>query len=251
MALTPEYLFLFSVLYGVLQFFGAISGDVQLISRPALIFLGVPAQITIGTTRVSGLITRIPSISILNKYKLIDWKLAFLLLIPSFFGGLIGAYLVSIASEDLLRILLGIVIMIIGFNMIFRADIGIKEKDVKISSKLKHLISIALVLVNSILGTLIGGASSLFDFILINLYGKTYIQASSIRKISTIGGAISSSIFFIYYGLIDWQLLLFLVISGTIGTYFGTKFGLKRGNKLARTIILTILLISGIKLIII
>jgi len=238
---------LFAVAIFLVYFFSVISGGAGLIVRSFLIFMGLPPQVAIGTARLSHLGTKFISLTQFHKYKKIDWKLALILFVPSAIGGILGAQFVASVSEDLLKNLIGIVVIVLGFVLFYNKNVGVLQKE-HIQTKFKIFLGFFSVIGTNIVGSVTGGSGILFSYVLIFLYGKTYITASATRKVAGYGGSISSSVFFLYYGFVNWQFVLITLIAGGLGSYFGVHYGIKRGEEWVRKLTLFVIFFIGFKI---
>jgi uncharacterized membrane protein YfcA len=231
----------------LIHLLGAISGGKGLILRPTLIFLGIPPIQVISSAVLTGTFTRLSKIYSFQKYKQIDWKLFWIYFPIASLAGIFAAILTVSISESLLKIIFGFVILLIGGILLFDKEIGIKNKKLHLSKK-KKIMLLPLFFTTSFFGTLVGGMGSVLSFILMKYHGKTYISSSATKSVIHLS-AIFASLYFIYSSTINWNLVLVLISSGIIGTYFGIEIGIKKGNTWIRKLTLIIIILSAIKLI--
>lgn len=231
----------------VLSFFSVISGGIGLLSRPVLIMFGLPPNVAIGTFRVSNLIARVGgALSFIQQRKSleIDWKLAFHLFIPSFLGGIIGAEIVSFVNPHLLKMILGIFIVLIGLILLVRKDLGVASHHTKMS-KTKKAVGIISTLVIGIIAAFVGGSGILFAYLLILNYDKSYLSSAPVRKLANFGSALSSSLLFIWYDIVDWKLMVIILIAGGLGEYFGGRYQIQKGEAWIRRVTLAMIFAGG------
>lgn len=241
-------LFIIGIINFVVVYFFNLTGGIGMVIRPLLIFFGIPPQIAIGTSRVSAIVGNIISLKILNKSKKIDWKLVFKLS-PIFISGwLFGIFIITSINDYYLNKIIGILLIIIVIFIIIKKDIGI-AKWKPILGKYHLLISWPLMFISGSLLVIAGWIWPLNRILLILGYGKTYIESAAIQKAINFSQTIVTTIVFIFMFFIDWKVLITLIISSGIGTYFGTKFALKKGNKFLQYILIIVIFISAIKLI--
>lgn len=226
----------------------ALSGGVGLVMRPLLIFLGVPPQVAIGTSRVSAIPGGIIAQLVLQKSRMIDWKLVLLLAPINVLGGLIGLFIIINVDEALLKQIIGVLLLFAAFSFAFNKKAGL-VRSTPLFGKLHYLISGPIILILGSLVVIVGGTGPLAKLLLIFGYGKTYIEAAAINKAINFWQTIITTFFFIALLLVDWLLLLVLVITSSLGTYIGTKFVLRKGEKYLQIILLIVVLASAIRLI--
>ncbi|NQZ85495.1 MAG: sulfite exporter TauE/SafE family protein [Nanoarchaeales archaeon] len=231
----------------LINFFCAISGGKAFILRPLLIFLGVPIVAVISSAIISGTATRLVKIYSYKKLKKIDFKLVKIYFPISIIGSLIGGFLTINLNEEILKFILGISILTIGIFLLTNKKLGLKEEEILLKPKQK-IIAYPFYLIKSILLVIVGGVGSIASFILIKFHGKTYITAAATNALINIS-SIFVSIYFIINTKINWELVITLIIFGTIGSYFGIHYGIKKGEVWVRNLTIIVILISGIKLI--
>lgn len=237
----------FILAFGVM-FIGAISGGVGLVLRPLLIFIGFPAIAVIGSSRVAGVIGEWPGILVLHKNKKIDWKLVLFLVVPMFLGSLLAGIAVLSLLKGYLEPVMGVILLVVGVLLVIHKNAGLQEKKVHIS-KWRHIIGFFGTMIISFFNTITGGMGPMFSSFYIATYGKNYIKASALGKVTAYLGIGLASIIFIIGKVVDWQLIITLALGFMLGSFFGTKFGLEKGNAWIRTLVLIIVFASAIKLI--
>ncbi len=237
------------VLGFVTMFIGAISGGVGLITRPVLVFLGIPAPLIIGSSRVAGVFGEIPGLVLLQKHGKIDWKLAPFLIIPNVLGSVIAAVIVVNLSIRSIEFFLGILLLIAGIVFVFNKKIGLEEYEPTIPSKFRNVLAATGTVVVSFMNTITGGLGPLYATLYIWVYGKSYINASALWRVSSYIGALGGAAILIVGGVVDWPLCIALGAGFMIGSYFGTVFGLKKGEGWIRFIVIALAFGAAIKLI--
>ncbi len=233
----------------VTMFFGALSGGIGLVTRPALIFLGYSPQIAVGTSRVSSILGDLPSIFLLNKYQKPERDKVIWLVISIWIGTICGSFFVLSASDDLLRLLIGIISLCMVILLIIRSRFGLVETQPKFTQSIRAVIAFFGTKIISFLGAFSGGLGQYLSFLYIWLYGKTYIGAAALWRIAGYIGGLAGSIIFIWKGVVDWQLWVALSLGFMLGSYFGTRYGLKKGNQWVRIAVIVVAGASAIKLI--
>jgi uncharacterized protein len=238
------------VLIFVISFFSVIAGGVGLLTRPVLILFGYPPEIAIGSFRVANLFSRLAGFIPLVQGKAIDmdWRLASFLFIPSLIGGIIGAEIVNAFNPPQLKIVLGIFVLLLGFVFFIKKDFGFVQIQHRPTVWKKWVGFIGTMLIG-IFASFVGGSGILFAYLLILNYDKSYLSSAAIRKVANFGSALSASLIFLWYGIVDWYLMLLVLFADGIGEYLGGKYQLKKGIGWIRTITIFVVIACGIALI--
>ena len=142
------------------NFVGVISGGAALVLRPLLIMLGMPPQLAIGTTRTANVGTRLVGLSQFHRKGKIDWKLAGILMIPATIGSFIGVEIVVRLDPELLTKIVGVAIVLSGFFMLFKKNLGTEEQAHEPSFLMKITGSV-LYCLTTVFATLTGGGGVL------------------------------------------------------------------------------------------
>lgn len=229
------------------SFFATLSGGAALIYIPALIFFGLPPSVAIATNRFSSLGATISLYKFIRAGKVI-YKIALPLVIFATIGSFIGAKILLEINENLLQKMVAIFIILVVLVMIFKKDIGVEKRIIQISKKRNILGYILSFLIGIYMGFFGAASATFFSYLLVFLFGLTFIESAGTRKIITLPAAIVATIVFIISGRIDFLYGTALFVGRAIGAYLGAAFAIKHGEKYARVIFIILALISGIKL---
>ena len=228
--------------------FGSLVGGEALITIPLLIFLGLPPHIAIATNRLGltgGLIT---SWYEFHRKRMIDYKIGFAVAIPALAGSILGASLVLHINEALLRKIIAILIIAVLAFVVARPQLGVE--------KTKYVVRtgeyVAGVIGSFFIGIYHGfygaGAGSLFSYLLILLFGQTFLESAATRKIAASLGSLVAVAIFAIAGVIVYSVGIALLIGLSIGFYLGAHYSDKIGNVWIKRLFFVIVLIMAIKL---
>ena len=173
----------------------------------------------------------------------VDWKLVSYMLVGAIPAVVIGAFLMIILPSELLKRVLGFVILFYIINEFFKIF-----KNVKLSKPMISVVSFFYGFFSGIVGT----GDSIKSSLLIHL-GYTKEKFIVIMGITALVMNIIKTLIFSKFSLIsltDIPLIIILVFIAIIGTYVGRLFLKKISPKLFRNAILGMLTIISFKLII-
>jgi len=119
-----------SIITGVLSAMLGIGGGAIIVPTFSMI-LGLPIQITIGTSKFIMLFTSTSSAIGHFRYKRIDWKTGALLEVATIPGSILGAQLITVIDPHILKMIVGLVLTAAGFNMIKGRKERAKSKNVE------------------------------------------------------------------------------------------------------------------------
>ena len=93
-------------------FINTLAGGGTVISIALLMALGLPPAVANGTNRIAVIFQNLTSTYQFNKQKLLPWRKATLLAIPTILGSVLGAYIAVDISEDFFRKALAVILFI-------------------------------------------------------------------------------------------------------------------------------------------
>ncbi|HBC89686.1 MAG TPA: hypothetical protein DCZ94_22330 [Lentisphaeria bacterium] len=238
----PEYIQLF-VLVFLAGFIDSIAGGGGLIQIPALIFFApqAPLAMLLGTNKVSSVFgTAFAMVQYIRKTS-VDWKSVMPGAFSAFVFSFIGAKTVTIISNDFLKPLVLVMLVVIAIYTFMNKDFG---------SVARHKLGSRSQLAY---GILLGGAVGFYDgffgpgtgsfliFMFISIYGYDFLHASACSKIINVSTNIAAILYFGIAGCVYWKLGLAMAVFNVAGSYAGSKMAIDRGNKFIRVIFLAIL----------
>lgn len=167
----------------ILGIMGAIIGSTLLVLVPLLSFFGLPIQTAIGTAKVS-VITRevIPAIHF-HRYNLVKLNIALPFSVAGVIASVVGSLVAVSLDARILETIVAAFMLLISAILLANPKLGLIEKPV-MAPVLRHLSSI-------VSGTLIGlytgifgdGANVFILFVLVIVFGNTFLQATANSKI--------------------------------------------------------------------
>jgi len=228
--------------------FGAVVGSSLLVIVPALIFFGIPPHIALGTGKLSALFRDVPALINYHKGKKIAYKIAFPFSITMVIGTVIGAFVTLSLSEDVLKKVISIFMIVAIIFILFNPKLGLKAKKIKITKK-STIISLIAGLVCGFYAGIFGGGITLFMILsFVIIAGLDFLGAVATTKVPGMFSMITFVIIFGIYQKIDYIVAIPLVLSMVIGGYIGSKIALKKGNNFIRWLFILIVFIMAIKL---
>jgi hypothetical protein len=237
------------VLVGLFSsFFGTVSGGGSLIILPVLIFLGLPVQAAIGTTRFSGFGAGIAGLYKFGKGGKVLYKTALPLIVFATAGSFVGANIVLRIEESILQKMVAILLLSTALMLIFKKEVGVEKTIVQLSKKRKVLGYMLSFFIG--IGAGFFGVGILFGYLLIFLFGMTFLESAGTRKLLGIPPSIIPVLIYVFSGNVVFLYAGILFICRAIGSYFGAGFALKHGEGYAKFIFIIIALIFSIKLLI-
>lgn len=246
MALTQILLL---ILLGLLSgFINIFAGGGSMLVVPFLIFLGLPANVANATNRVAILLQNIVSTSTFKQKKILNFKTDYKLLIPVCLGSIIGAFTAIDIQENILKKIIGGLLIVLFFMILLNPDSWIKTNIKQAKAKnpiLRFLIFSGIGFYGGFIQIGVG------FFMLAGLVlgcGFDLLKANALKVFLILSYTTITLIIFSHHGLIDWQTGLILSCGNMAGAWIGTRLSVKWGVRYIRYILLISLIIVALKL---
>jgi uncharacterized membrane protein YfcA len=240
-------------------FVGMVGVGGASLMTPILIYLGISPVKAIGTDLVYNAVTKFfGSIQHLRQ-KTVRLNIVYYLSMGSIPGAILAVLLVrwidiNVSQTDLLlKNVLGVILLSTALLAIIQEIRNKKGSRVykwrNISEQKKKVVTVVLGI---ILGFVVGftsiGSGTLFALALYYLYsipGKDLVGTDIIHAFLLTG---SASLFYFYFGHVDYLLLFQLLLGSIPGVILGSMLAPKFSSKFLRYLVLTIVMISGLML---
>jgi uncharacterized membrane protein YfcA len=165
----------------------------------------LPPHMAIGTDRFGVIGIGVAGLFKFHRKKMIDFRLSFLLAIPTLLGSIVGANLVLSIREDLLRIIIILTNVLCLLYLILNPKLGLEEKEPS-RGRLKYLFGGLLCFLIGMYGGFYGAMAATFlAYVLIMWFGQTFIQTAANVKVASICLTTSAATVFGLNGSIDFS----------------------------------------------
>ncbi|NLG14130.1 MAG: TSUP family transporter [Lentisphaerae bacterium] len=239
------------VLCGLAGFVDAIAGGGGLISLPAYMIVGLPAQVAAGSNKLSACLGSSIAIVKYGRSGAIRWREALIGLVLALVGGGLGASLAVSLPERALKWLIVGALPFVGFYMALRGvpkdgGSGIDEEREGVGLWLPPA---CLGLGIGLYDGLIGPGSGTFLIVAIVAWMKyDLVTASANAKVLNWGANVASLAVFIFNRSVRYDIALPAAVATMIGGYLGATFCLKFGSSWVRKMLFVVLFLLLVKL---
>jgi len=226
----------------------AIAGGGGLISLPALLLVGVPPHLALGTNKFAASLASLnSSITFARSGKvhipLVKWQIPFTLI-----GAFLGAWAVLHVSSEFLSKAVLVLILVVGIYTMVHKTLGMKNNFKGLNASnlmLGCLFALTLGFYDGFFGP---GTGSFLIFSFIALFGFDFVVASANSKVLNFTSNFASLIIFAWHGKILLHYGIPMALFMILGSYVGTKLAIQRGAELVKPIFITMSLLEAAKL---
>ncbi|TKG94078.1 sulfite exporter TauE/SafE family protein [Puteibacter caeruleilacunae] len=243
--------YLYAAIIGVgivAGFINTLAGGGSLLALPMLMFLGLPANIANGTNRVAIFLQNLVGVSTFTKKKVIDPLKDYRLVIPALFGSILGAYFAVDIDERILEIVIGGILGVMFFMLLFKPEKWVKGQAGMITSKPSVWQYIVFFAIGVYGGFIQAGVGFFLLSGLVLSAGYDLVKANAMKVFIVLCYTACALIVFAMNKQIDWGIGLTLAIGNMIGAYLGATVAVKKGALYVRYFLLLGLMISALKL---
>lgn len=236
-------LFLIGIIVGIMN---AIAGGGIILGFPALMAAGLPALAANATSNIVVLPGQLSSIFGYRKYLRKVPNRYLLLIIPCFFGGIIGALILRYTSphsfEKLVPGLILMAIVLFAFQPLLHFHLHNHIKKSKAAKTVQPLILLGIaILPMAIYGGYFGAG---FGFMMLAFLGLTSMHdVHQMNALKNLAGLVIASVSIICLsssGLINWRLGLVMAAGNLIGGYVGARIAQRVSSHSIRIVVIII-----------
>ncbi|WP_372999918.1 sulfite exporter TauE/SafE family protein [Lutispora sp.] len=229
-------------------FVDSIAGGGGIISIPAVMAIGIPPHLALGTNKLGAFFGSFSSTVTYSKSKKIYFPLIKYMIPFTLIGAVLGVETVLSINEKALEIIILVLTLIIAIYTICKKDLGASNDFQGLTKKniaLGCILAFAIGFYDGMFGP---GSGSFLIFIFISIYKFDYPISAGNGRILNFTSCAASLITFGLNGSVDFLLGIPFVISMILGGLTGAKFAIKKGAKVIKPIFVAIALALIIKM---
>lgn len=242
-------LFIICVLGFLAAAVDAIAGGGGLISLPALLMVGVPPHLALGTNKFAASLASLNSSITFARsgkvhFTLVKWQIPF-----TFIGAALGVWAVLSVSSEFLNKAVLILILLVGIYTMAHKNLGLENKFQGLNANnmvIGCLFALSLGFYDGFFGP---GTGSFLIFAFITVFGFDFVAASANSKVLNFTSNFASLLLFAWNGKILFSYGIPMALFMILGSFVGTKLAIQRGAKLVKPIFVTMSLLVAAKLI--
>ncbi|MBI2428760.1 MAG: TSUP family transporter [Ignavibacteriales bacterium] len=241
----PVYIVLFvaAVLSGLID---AIAGGGGLIALPALLAVGVPPQIALGTNKFQSSFGSFTASSYYWRKGFVDLAKARTGIVFTFIGAALGAWAVQQIQTEILNSIIPVLLFIIALYTILTPSLGHKELHPQIGAK--TFFGIAGILFGFYDGFFGPGVGSFWAIAFVLFLGFDLQRATGHTKVMNFTSNIVSLVVFAIGGSIWFVHGIVMAVGQVIGARIGARLAVKKGIAVIRPLYIVVVLATVLKL---
>ncbi|RYL93918.1 hypothetical protein EWI07_06265 [Sporolactobacillus sp. THM7-4] len=220
-------------------FIDAAVGGGGLISTPALLSIGLPPQIALGTNKLASSTGSLTSMLTFIRSGRTNLKLSSRLFFVSFIGSFFGVLTVHFLSPNVLRPLILILLIAVTIYTLLRKNWGASSTFRGFNRKTAGWF-IPLVFAIGFYDGFLGpgtGSFLIFSFLII---GFDFLTAAGNAKVLNFASNVAALITFAALGYVNYGIGLVMACSLIAGSWFGARFAIKKGSSYVKILFIAV-----------
>jgi uncharacterized membrane protein YfcA len=225
-------------------FVNTMAGGGSLLTLPALMLLGLPADVANGSNRLSVVTQSVSGVWLFHKSgKLVTRSIAGVVL-PTVVGSAIGALVASRVPTEVLEPVLLMTLILVALLMAFAPHAVAPEGEEPKPVGLKGVLGLFMA------GLYGGFIQAGVGFVLLGVLGGLLrydlVRANALKLVcTTIFGVVALGIF-VAAGQVAWIPSIVLAVATVVGSQLGVRFALKVEPHVIRRLVLICVIASGV-----
>lgn len=231
----------------VAGFVNSIAGGGGLVSLPALLAVGLPPQLAIGTNKGHAVFGAFASVASFWRQRSLDRDRALLGFAAGFCGALVGARsMLAIPAAPLRGIVMALLLASAAI-VLARRNVVPRRRDLSPATARLALVGIGLGLgfYDGFFGP---GTGSMLVVAFATVFGDSLTRASGNAKVVNFGSNLAAFITFLVHGTVLWRIALPMAAANVIGSTTGAHLAVRNGDRLVRGFILVVVAAVVVKL---
>lgn len=230
----------------VAGFINVMAGGGSTLTLPVLIFLGLDGALANGTNRVAIFVQNLTAIKSFKDSNYSNFKQSAKLGLLTLPGGIIGAWVAVGLSDEMFKIILGVIMIGIVISMIIPRKKMKYEDDP--NKKITWPVYLSMVGIGFYGGFIQVGVGIILMSALHYLMKLNLVYVNMHKVFIVFIYTIPALGIFIYTGNINWYLGLSLAAGNAFGGWWAAKLSIKKGEGFIKIVMMVAVVIMSLKL---
>jgi hypothetical protein len=240
-ALTLSLLIVAGVFAG---FINTLAGGGSLLTLPALMLLGMPADVANGTNRVAVLIQSLEATRGFNRYGMLSRQSVLAILAPSLVGALVGALVASYLPPSILEPVMLVTLVSMGAIMVLSPSTISPPPGTTPKSPGNSLPGMLGLFAAGLYGGFIqAGVGFVLLVVLCGALRYDLVRANALKMVGTVIFSIMALAVFISRGQVLWVPGLVLAAANVVGVHLSVRFAVSASQRVLRWFLLVMVIL--------
>lgn len=228
----------------IAAFIDSVVGGGGLISVPTLMWAGLPMLNVLGTNKLASTMGAFAGFLTYLRSGTIDKKIMRIMFPLSFFGSIIGVFVVREIPPDFLRPLVVVMLILIAIYSVLKKNWG-SDKKIQVSHK-NYLLGLPIIFILGFYDGFFGPGTGSFMLFLYLMIGYGFLGAAANARAANFASNLAAVIIFTACGLVNFSYAVPMGFGMIFGAFCGAKMAISKGAAYVRPLFIgmTIILIG-------
>lgn len=227
-------------------FINAVVGGGGLITVPALLAVGLPPAVAIGTNKLAASLGNLTSMLAFMRAGKVSIRLLLPILPLVFASSMSGAFTVHQMSPEILQPLIIVMLIAVLVYSLAKKNLGQLPKVMLVTGWKKKLAYTLLIIIGFYDGFFGPGTGSFMIFVLLFM-GFDFVNAAGSSKLLNLTSNTAALLMFMGLGSVNYSYGIVLGLSMIAGAYVGTRVALSKGTGFVRLLFIAVTSVLIIK----
>lgn len=229
-------------------FINTVAGSGSLVTLPLLIFLGFPANVANGTNRISILLQNVVGTASFQGKGVLDSRGALWLGVPAVAGSVLGAQIAVDLDEELMRRIIGVVMVLMLGIIIFRPERWLSASHDRVRIPPSPWLLLVFFLIGVYGGFIQAGVGIFLLAGLVLGAGYDLVRGNAVKVAIVLLFTVSALLVFVRNDQVEWFIGAVLAVGSMGGAWVGAKFAVDSGSLWVRRLLIAIIAVSALEL---
>lgn len=243
-------------LYALLIFAGAaagwlntVAGGGSMLTVPALMWFGLPADVANGTSRIAILAQGVTAVSGFRRENKLETRLLYAVAVPSVLGAVLGAYAVTLIPNAIFKpILIGALFVMAGSMFLNPKGLAPKPDAVVVDPRESPATWLALFATGFYGGFLQAGVGFLLLAVFAGLMNLDLVRSNGLKVAVVFAYNLLVVFIFAASAKVDLRAGAVLAVGHVVGAEAGVRFSVKQGQEAIKKVVFVMIIASAISL---
>jgi uncharacterized membrane protein YfcA len=226
-----------------------IAGGGSMLTVPALMWYGLPADIANGTSRIAILAQGLTAVWGFRREKALDTSLLVGAAVPSVLGAVLGAYAATLIPTAIFKPILIITLLLMAASMFLKPDaLSPPPGAIPVDPRKNGKAWVALFFTGFYGGFLQAGVGLILLAVFAGLCRIDLVRGNGLKVAVIFAYSIVVVLVFAGRGKMDWSSGGVLAIGHVLGAEFGVRFAVRQGQAAIRKVLFVVILVTCVSL---
>jgi uncharacterized membrane protein YfcA len=206
-------------------FLNTVASSGSAVTLPLLVFMGLSPIVANATNRVPVVVAALFATITFLRAKVIDWKIAIKILIPTVFGSIVGAEFVDTLPQENIKLLISVAVLF-AFLLLFSGLKKILQKEFEEVARFRLIEYIILFLVGFWLGLIVLDGATYLLLALIVFVRFPLVKANAYKNLVLFVTSAMALSVFARNGEVNWEIGGVMALGAVMGGLIGARFAL-------------------------